>query len=442
MKTMMIVVLLLITGNFLRAQSQQVLPAIPSGTADSVLIPESQTIDLQLLVVEAMIRNPDIQASVSQMDALDAKISQEGTLPDPELNFTQENMPDFNFSQAMWSRLELTQSIPFPTKLSTQTRLARIRADHAHHDHLETINDVVSRVKSSYYELWLVQQNLVLDRENERLMSQILKIAGTKYGVGSVPLQDVLKAQVELAVIQNEIVGLRQKELSAKARLMSYCNRAQEDTLGYAVISEEVVFIANLDSLLLLAEQQRPMVIHDSMGVAEEETMLSLAKKEYLPDLRLAVERITSPTSQPEGWSISAGISLPFAPWTLGKANSRIEEATAGLRRATSQYLATRSMVAANVKDLYYKAEAAKRQLDTYRVAILPQSLQALKASSSAYQTGSTDFLMLIDTYRTNVNITKEYFMLRMQFEQHVAELEREVGTQNVAEGIYERSSQ
>jgi len=36
----------------------------------------------------------------------------------------------------------------------------------------------------------------------------------------------------------------------------------------------------------------------------------------------------------------------------------------------------------------------------------------------------------------------KDYFMLRMGFDQSVAELEREVGSRNIASGIYERNSQ
>jgi outer membrane protein TolC len=89
-------------------------------------------------------------------------------------------------------------------------------------------------------------------------------------------------------------------------------------------------------------------------------------------------------------------------------------------------------MVLASVKDLYYKTMAAKQQLDTYRTTIIPQAEQSLSASRTAYQTGTTSFLMLIDAYRTLVMLTKDYFMTRMQFEQSVASLERAVGYQSL----------
>ena len=264
-------------------------------------------------------------------------------------------------------------------------------------------------------------------------MNQLAQIARIKYGVGQVPQQDVLKAQLEIASMTNDLTALRQQELSAKAMLMATLNRAPKDTLGFAVVPEEVTFAVSLDSLERMAIQIRPMLRHDSLSITESQTELSLAKQEYVPDFKVGIERVTSPIDGFNGWSITAGITLPFAPWTLGKASARAEEASAAIKRTTATYNASRNMVLSNVRDLYYKAAAGKRQLDMFRTVIIPQAEQSLSASRTAYQTGTTDFLMLIDSYRTLVMLTKEYFMTRMQFEQTVASLERAVGYQSLS---------
>ena len=168
--------------------------------------------------------------------------------------------------------------------------------------------------------------------------------------------------------------------------------------------------------------------------IDESKTMLSMAKQEYLPDFKFGIERITEPMGPFTGWSVSAGITLPFAPWTLGKASARVDEANAAIVRSHAFYSATRNMVITNIKDLYYKASGTKQQLDIYNSAILPQAKQSVQASLTDYQTGRTDFLMLIDAYRTLVSLSKEYFMTRMRYEQTIAELEREVGTQNLSD--------
>jgi outer membrane protein TolC len=245
--------------------------------------------------------------------------------------------------------------------------------------------------------------------------------------------QDVLKAQVELAMARNESTSLRQQELSAKAMLMAILNREPKDTLGFAVIGEDVSFTAQLDSLELRALQSRPMLIHDSLNIEENRTMLTLAKQEYIPDLKLGLEYVTSPIDGFNGWSVRAVITLPFAPWTLAKSNGRVDEASASIKRASTTFSASRNMVLASVRDLFFKAQSYKQQLDAYRRQIIPQVDQSVRASIAGYQTGTTDFLMLIDAYRTRVATTREYFMSRMKFEQTIADLAKEVGTQELS---------
>jgi outer membrane protein TolC len=396
--------------------------------------PVPPPMQLDSLIAEAITNNPEIRAALAQVDVMQARVSQAGTLDDPELKFMQEGMPDFKFNEAMFSRLELMQMIPFPTKLGTQKDLADIQRRSSQSDQLEKVNEVLVKLKSTYVELWFIQQNIAIAQENSRLMKQFLSIAQTKYTTGQVPQQDLLKAQIEISMIGNEQISLRQKELSMKAMLMSLLNRDSKDTISVAMLPSEASFALNLDSLLSFASHNRPMIVKDSLMIDESKTMLSMAKQEYLPDFKFGIERMTEPMGSFTGWSVSAGITLPFAPWTLGKASARVDEANAAIIRSNASYTSTRNMVASNIKDLYYKASGAKKQLDIYNSEILPQARQSVQASLTAYKTGTTDFLMLIDAYRTLVNLSKEYFMTRMQFEQTVSELEREAGIQNLSD--------
>ncbi len=91
--------------------------------------------------------------------------------------------------------------------------------------------------------------------------------------------QDILKARIELSMIENDIVTFRQKELSAKAMLASLLNRQPNDTLGYAVIPEEVIFNSGIDTLISLALQNRPMLVHDSLVIDESQSIYSLATR-------------------------------------------------------------------------------------------------------------------------------------------------------------------
>jgi cobalt-zinc-cadmium efflux system outer membrane protein len=400
---------------------------------DSIVIPHSQVEDLEFLVFEVLANNPDVQAATYQMEIMEGKAQQTGTLDDPELRYRRDEMPDFRWREPMFHRIELMQMLRFPTKLSAESKIGNIQAEHAHHDHLEKVNEVLAKMKSTYYELWFVQQSIALTQENVRLMRKFARTAETKYAVGEISQQDALKARVELAKLENEMVKLRQQELATKAMLMAILNRAAGDTVGFAVISEEVVFKPTLETLQGIALQTRPMLKHDSLGIDESRSMLSLAQQEYLPDFRFGVEYMRGPLPGTPAWTVTAGVTLPFVPWTLGKAGGRVQEAQASVQRSMAMYNASKNMVVSNVTALYHTVIAGKKQLETYRTKILPQAQQSLDASMTVYQTGKTDFLMLLDAYRTLVDLRMEYFMLRMQFEQSIAELEQAVGYQGVA---------
>ncbi|TLY27646.1 MAG: hypothetical protein E6K56_11200, partial [Ignavibacteria bacterium] len=65
---------------------------------DSIIIPESQTLDLQFLIVEAMVNNPEIQAATHQMDVMEALVPQARSLDDPQLRYMREEWTDGTYS--------------------------------------------------------------------------------------------------------------------------------------------------------------------------------------------------------------------------------------------------------------------------------------------------------------------------------------------------------
>lgn len=398
------------------------------------------TVHLNDLVREALRNNPELKAFEYNRDVMEARVEGTGLLEDPELTYMRELMPSFRWGDAMFTRIELMQRFPFPGKLSTQSSIAEIQAEHAHHEHMEKANEVLAKLRMAYFELWFAQQSLALNRENAALLRKFTTIAQTRFGVGEAPQQDVLKAYVEIAKLDNQLVELRRQELGAQAMLRALLNRSPFDTLGIAVVPDEPIALPPEDTLQFLAQRYRGMLLHDSLTVEESHQVLSLAKKEYLPDFALGLEYATPPRSNLNLWSVSASISLPFTPWGLKRTAARVEEATIAIDKARETLMNSRNMVRSNISVLYAKARALQEQLENYRSVIVPQSQRSLQASLMAYQTGKTDFLMLMDSYRTLVELSMEKLMLRMQFEQTIAELKREVGYAGIFDVQRERN--
>ena len=333
----------------------------------------------------------------------------------------------------MFSRVELMQMIPFPSKSSTRREIAEIDAGHAHHDHMEKEFDVLYRLKSAYAELWYLQQSIGLARRNGALLRQTLAVVRARFGAGSAGQEEVLKAAVENGRNDNLVVSLRQRELAAKSMIMALLNRAEPDTIGAAVLDDTLVLGATIALLQERAAANRPMLLHDSLLVLEQKAFLSAAHEEYLPDFRLGIQYMTAPMTGFSGWSVTAGITLPFAPWTIGARSAHVDESEAGLRRAGAALDAGRAMVRAAIRENFDAAAADKIQWETYHASMLPAAEGALRAALAAYGGGKGDILMVLDSARMLRDLTMESLMLRMNFARAIAGLEKEIGVRDLS---------
>lgn len=393
---------------------------------------EADTTRLWDLVGELLDRNPEIEASRQQMTLMGAKVAQEASLPPPELIFMREGMPSFRYSEAMFSRIELMQMFQFPSKLATRKEVAEINAEHAHHDHMAKELEVIYRLKTAYAELWYAQQSIRLTRENGELLRQALAVVRARFGAGTAGEEEVLKASLESARNDNLILSLRQREVAAKSMIMALLDRPDRDTLGTAVMPDAPVLGVPLDTLITIGMEYRPMLLHDSLSVVEQKTLLSAARQEFIPDFRLGIQYMTAPTGGFNGWTVTAGVTLPFAPWTLGARAGRIDESEAAVNRASAELDASRAMVRSEIRETYSRAAADRDQVESYRGAILPRAGASLRAALASYRSGKGDFLMVLDSSRMLRDVRMEELMLRMDFARSIAALEQEIGVMDL----------
>ncbi len=384
--------------------------------------------ELQKLVDEVVAGNPEIAARRSAITMYERRIPQAGALADPELSVKLMEIPGTRFNEAMSAKVELMQMFPFPAKLGTRNDLARVQSEHAHHDYMEKAVSIVAELKSTVAMLWFTRTSLQLNSDNQDLARQILKSAETLYAVGKASQSEVLKSRIELSKLATEESRIRQEIISAESMLRAILNRSNDAPIGEIVIQEPETQLPSLEDLLRFASAHRPMLLHDSLSVVESGLSLDLMKQEYLPDFKLALEYVRFPALKENRWSIAAGITLPFAPWTLAKASSRVEEAEAAQRMRSLMYRGTRNMVLSRIEDAYAKVRSFEEQWKTFHDSIVPLTAQSLQALLTEYQTGRTSFFMVLDTYRMFHDMKQDAAMASMNYHQSLANLERELG--------------
>jgi cobalt-zinc-cadmium efflux system outer membrane protein len=153
-----------------------------------------------------------------------------------------------------------------------------------------------------------------------------------------------------------------------------------------------------------------------------------VSKREYFPDLMARVMYKNMIGTKDDFWSAMVGISIPIAPWASGKVTSKVEENELNVKKAEEDYSDMKNMTLFQVQDALVKVQTNENVVQLYKNTTIPQAEQTLQSTISAYQTGKTEFLMLIDAYRMLLTVRLDYYMAVMNFMSSQAELEQAVG--------------
>jgi outer membrane protein, heavy metal efflux system len=414
--------ILLSVMSFVGVAFTQAKPELP------IQLPEEE---LQSLIDEALSQNPDIAAEYYKMEAAVQRIPQTGALDDPELVFKLMEIPGTRLNEAMYANVELMQMIPFPTKLSARRSIANLLSEHAHHDHMEKVVQIVSELKTALAMLSYAREASTITAENQQVLMKILNVSETAYTVGKSTQQEVLRTKIELAKLTTDQAGNLEQIATAENMVRRLLNRSGNVLVGRFDLGT-IGPLPPVSILISYAERNRPMLIHDSLNVVEKEMNVRLMKQEYIPDLKLSLEYVRLPMTMENKWSISAGITLPFSPWTLSKASSRVQEAEAEQHMLASMYISSKNMSQTEIRNKCAVITSLTTQIHQLKDSVIPMLTQSIELLLTDYSTGRTSYPMVLDGYRMYNDMRRELAMTTMKYHQTISSLEREIGVTDI----------
>jgi outer membrane protein TolC len=382
--------------------------------------------NLDEIIREAVNKNPEVSSAKQRWEAAKQEIPQARSLEDPQVSITQWAIPsNFDLGNADETWYGLGQSFPFPGKLSLRGRIATKVSEAVEQDYLAKVREVTARAKVAYYQLFLIQKSIDLHLEHQALLEEFIRIADQKYAVGQATQQDLLKAHVELSKLHNSLLVLKQEKVSARAEINTLLNRPPEMALGRLEDLTYHPFSLTLQDLTQRALENRPELKAASLMIEKSEQARALAKKSYLPDFMVEV-MFWDVHRGPNKWETVGKINLP---WIFkGKYDARIRQTVAEEAQVRADHTAIRSQTLFQLQNLFTGVKTAEQLIVVYQNGVLPQAEQSLEAARIGYQAGKVDFLNLIDSERTLLDLRLEYFGALVQFWQSVTQLERTVG--------------
>jgi len=390
--------------------------------------PPQGTLALPELIQEALAKNPEIQAARQQWEAASKRVLQARSLDDPTLQVQWWNAPQtFNFGQAENTIIGLSQKFPFPGKLALKEQVASRSAEMTEQALRAKERDLIARVKQAYYDLFFAHKAIQIHHEQIELLKQFFEIANAKFRAGKGSQVDVLKAQVELSTLYQQLPVLEQRRDTAGAKLNTLLDRDPRFPLEVPQGPRDGRFDKDLEELYQIAVTDRPELKAGELAIQRNERSRALALREYLPDLNVGFQRFQN-FQAPDGFGAAVSINMPFAFWTKPKYDAAVQEAAAAVAAARADLHTLENMTRFQIRDLLAKVRASWEVAVLYRTTVLPQAEQSVEATRVGYRVGKSNFLDLLDADRAWRGFQLEYYRALVEREFRLAELEQVIG--------------
>ena len=333
--------------------------------------------------------------------------------PDPVLGMTQ---------------IQLMQMVPLPGKLGLAGHVAEAQAAAAQSRADDVRWDVRSRVAMAFYDLYEAERSLGVAKTSRSLLQQIAQTAQTMYAVGDGRQPDVLRANVEVARMSEDIIRMEAMRVSSIAQLNASLAQDVVSNDAAPILPAFPAEIPRLDTLVSMAEANRPLLKAGEQDVLATLAAERLAHRELWPDLQIGVQygRQSMPTGTQSMGSLMIGATLPI--FARGRQLRMREEAAAMRAESEAELAAMRAETRARVTELRADYVRARNLSALYRSTILPQAQASVTSSFTAYRVGEVNLMTLLDNQMTVNKYSQELFTLEAEEGKTLAELEMLVG--------------
>ena len=381
---------------------------------------------LKSLLNDVITRNPDLAAVKSRVKAATEVIPRVQTLDDPIFTIRFLNNPFGSKKEfTKQRRYRLSQKIPFIGKLRLRGEIAQHVLKFVENQEITTHRDLILQAKQLYFWLYLNKIARHINKENRDIVSRLINSAMAIYKSGQTSQDDILKAQIDLQMLDNELLIL----ISEKEKLLSLINALTNRPPYYPIgdveeyITYPITFV--YETLESIAMRKRSELLGLQARVEEEEARAALARRDYYPDFNFTFMLQNIPDKQ-TAWGIDISFNLPI--WIEDKQKRQVQEAEANALANISELAGLRARIRGNIREILAKIDAAEERVKLYKTSLVPKVIQTLATNEASYFVGKKDFLTVLDTRRQLQDVQLDYERARIEREILLAELEWEIG--------------
>ena len=392
-------------------------------------------VELEDYLAFAAMHNAGLQVAFEQWKIAVEQVPQAKSLPDPKFTYGYFIEEVETRVGPQKNKLEIMQTFPWFGEIEARTDAAAAAAKAARKRYEAAKLKLFSEVKDVFYEYTYLARAIEIAKENLELIQHFEEVARTKYITAATGHPDVIRAQIELARLEDRLKTLEELRTPIVARLNSVLNRQSLEILPWPRKAELRAVEISREKMIELLRLRNPELEALDFELEAAKNRVDLAKKKFYPDVGVGVGWTDTGSAMNPGVSDSGKdpiilmftMNLPI--WREGYKAAELQ-AKANVRKASHQKKQAENTIIARAERSLYDFEDSDRKQKLYGDVLIPKSEELLGASETAYKAGTIDFLSLINAQQKLLEFQLYYERATTDNQQELAMLEMFVGAE------------
>ena len=381
----------------------------------------------------AALNNAGLQVKFEQWKASLEQIPQSKALDDPKFTYSYfiEEVETRVGSQE--NKFGIMQTFPWIGKIEARTDVASAKANVAKQQYQMAKLNLFRDVKWAFYEFSYLGSAIDVAKENLELIKHFEEVARTKYRSSEATHPDMIRAQIELAKLEDVLKSLEKFKEPTVARLNSILNRKTDADLSWPEKEKSAKVIIDRKDVIEKVIRMNPQLSEADWQKKAAQAEVEVAKKKFYPDIGVGVDWIQTGDARNPGVSDSGKdpVALMFSmniPLWQNSYKAAERQAKAKVRKYQYQKIDIQNKKIQQALQVIYDIEDSKRKMDLYGDVLVSKAQDLVQSSESAYRAGAIDFLSLIDAQRMLLKYQLNYDRSITDNKKSIAELEALTG--------------
>jgi outer membrane protein TolC len=391
--------------------------------------------ELEDYLAFAALHNAGLQVAFEQWKIAVEQVPQAKSLPDPKFTYGYFIEEVETRVGPQRNKLEIMQTFPWFGEIEARTDAAAAAAKAAWKRYEAAKLKLFSEVRDAFYEYTYLARAIEIAKENLELIQHFEEVARTKYMVAATGHPDVIRAQIELARLEDRLKTLEELRKPIVARLNAVLNRQGLEMLPWPRRADFRAAEVNRGKMIELLRLRNPELGALDFELEAAKNRVELAKKKFWPDVGVGVGWTDTGSALNPGMSDSGKdpiilmftMNLPI--WREGYKAAELQ-AKANVRKTSHQKKQAENTIIARAERALYDFEDSDRKRKLFGDVLIPKSEELLGASETAYKAGTIDFLSLINAQQKLLEFQLHYERAMTDNQQELARLEMLVGAE------------